>query len=169
MNMHSKIETPQVGIANSAHWLPSMPYQSIVPVGKHPNGGILYQIAGSDKAPCGAEKAFRAAVELHGGACFYCKEHLVKKDGVYRWTLDHVEPLANGGKDHLSNFVIACQPCNCKKANKPIDAFSAQASEVWLNALRVQIDARLKRLKSQNPINPPSSPPQPKPGAKAVP
>jgi 5-methylcytosine-specific restriction endonuclease McrA len=123
-----------------------MPYQSIVPVGKHPNGGMLYQVAGSNKPPCGAEKAFRAAVDLHGGNCFYCKKALAKKDGAYLWTLDHIEPLAVGGKDNLSNFVVACQPCNAKKSNKPIDAFNASATKEWLLALRKQIDDRLAKL-----------------------
>ncbi len=153
--MHSKIETVQAGIASNTHWQLSMPYQSIVPVGKHPTGGILYQVAGSNKAACGAEKAFRIAVDLHGGSCFYCKKALSKKDGAYQWTLDHIEAIAAGGKDKLANFVIACQPCNCKKSDTAVDAFNAQASEVWLNALLVQINARLKRLKSI-PINQPA-------------
>ncbi len=165
MNMHSKIETAQAGITNAGHWQLSMPYQSIVPVGKHPNGGMLYQVAGSNKPPCGAEKALRAAVDLHGGNCFYCKKALVKKASAYLWTLDHIEPLAAGGKDNLSNFVVACQPCNAKKSDKQIDAFNVQATEVWLSALRTQIDARLQRLKSAAPINQPSSPPRPKPVA----
>jgi hypothetical protein len=167
MNMHSKIEAPHVGVANNGHWLLAMPYQSIIPVAKHPTGTILYQVAGSDKARCGAEKAFRIAVEVHGGACFYCKKQLVKKDNVYQWTLDHIEPLATGGKDNLSNFVIACQPCNSRKSNQPIDAFNAQATEVWLKALRVQIDARLKRLNQHNQLTPVFSLHPPKPAAKA--
>ncbi len=159
--MHSKIETSHEGIAQNRHWALWMPYRAIVPVGKHPTGAILYQIAGSNKGPCGAEKAFRCAVDLHGGDCFYCNKKLIKKDNSYQWTLDHIEPLALGGKDNLANYVIACQPCNSKKGHKPIDAFNIQATEIWLNSLCTQLNQRLKTLKRSTIINQPSLPPQP--------
>jgi 5-methylcytosine-specific restriction endonuclease McrA len=167
MNMQIKIETSSAGVMSNSHWHLGLPYQAIVPVSKHPNGAILYQIAGSDKKPCGAEKAFRDAVNTHGGQCYYCKKALPKKEGVYQWTLDHIESIAIGGKDNLANYVIACQPCNIKKSHKPIDAFNPQATEKWLSDLRRQIDDRLKRLRAANSVNQPSSPPQPKQAAKA--
>jgi hypothetical protein len=148
MNMHAKIEKAKDGIASSNHWCLGLPYQAIVPVGKHPTGGILYQVAGSNKAPSGAEKAFRLAVETHGAQCFYCKITLPKVGNAYQWTLDHIEPQALGGKDNLANYVAACKPCNTKKGHIPIDAFNAQAAEKWLTDLRKQIDDRLKRLKT---------------------
>jgi len=44
--------------------------------------------------------------------CFYCKK-LLKKD----CTKDHYIPLSNGGKNEIENIVLACQKCNCGKAN----------------------------------------------------
>ncbi len=33
---------------------------------------------------------------------------------------DHAEPLTNGGAHNLDNLVIACQPCNNRKKDKPL-------------------------------------------------
>ncbi|MCF3174768.1 HNH endonuclease [Streptomyces sioyaensis] len=44
-----------------------------------------------------------------GGQCAYCDapaEHL-----------DHIKPIARGGRDVLSNVIPACAPCNLSKSN----------------------------------------------------
>jgi HNH endonuclease len=161
MNMQCKIETPGEGLSGNSHWHLGLPYRAIVPVGSHPTGAILYQVAGSNKSPCGAEKAFRESVETHGAKCYYCEKTLAKKDGTYQWTLDHIEPIALGGKNDLANFVVACQPCNVKKSHMPIDAFCARATAKWLTDLRQQIDDRLNRLLSAKTPTPPPSQPRP--------
>lgn len=50
--------------------------------------------------------------------CFYCARKLTlpipQQDNQKKTiaTLDHVIPLARGGGEHLSNFVLSCRPCN---------------------------------------------------------
>jgi len=46
--------------------------------------------------------------------CVYCnsKENL---------TIDHVVPKSLGGKDSWENLVTACQKCNAKKSNLPLE------------------------------------------------
>lgn len=107
---------------------------------------MLYQVAGSAQNPCGAEKALRAAMKLHGGQCFYCKLQIANKAELSSWTLDHVEPSALGGKDHLGNLVIACKICNQKKGHQPIDSFNPSASAEWLKSLQKQVQRRLSKL-----------------------
>jgi len=60
-----------------------------------------------------------------GDRCYYCG----KKSEL---TLDHFEPLANGGAHCVSNFVFACFSCNSKK--RDLDPFDFMASNVasWL-------------------------------------
>ena len=53
------------------------------------------------------------------GYCFYCEEHF----GRDRLTIDHMQPLARGGKHVLSNLVPACLPCNVRKGTKTLAEF----------------------------------------------
>ena len=57
--------------------------------------------------------------------CQYCGEHLPKKQA----TIDHVMPVAKGGKNKWTNTVCACKPCNNKKED-------FLASEVHMSLLR---------------------------------
>lgn len=54
--------------------------------------------------------------------CHYCgKPHLLIEDYDVNKvaTLDHVMPLAKGGARYdVDNLVVACSPCNAKKADK---------------------------------------------------
>lgn len=56
-----------------------------------------------------------------GDRCYYCG----KKSEL---TLDHFEPLANGGAHCVSNFVFACFSCNSKK--RDLDPFDFMAANV---------------------------------------
>ena len=55
--------------------------------------------------------------------CEYCGQDNLQKctDGVepeYQATLDHVYPLARGGKRYdENNLVVCCRPCNAKKGD----------------------------------------------------
>jgi 5-methylcytosine-specific restriction endonuclease McrA len=49
--------------------------------------------------------------------CMYCKQPCVP-------TVDHVIPLARGGRDEASNVVVACRSCNSSKQNKLIHEWS---------------------------------------------
>lgn len=48
------------------------------------------------------------------GICFYCK----KKFPPEQLTMDHVVPLARGGKSTPGNVVPCCKDCNNKKKYK---------------------------------------------------
>jgi len=43
--------------------------------------------------------------------CYYCSELLSPKD----LTMDHVVPLARGGRSTKDNLVTSCKECNTKK------------------------------------------------------
>lgn len=55
------------------------------------------------------------------GSCHYCGR-------VGPRVLDHVEPLAAGGRDEPGNLVPACEPCNSHKG--------ARTPEGWTELLR---------------------------------
>jgi 5-methylcytosine-specific restriction endonuclease McrA len=58
----------------------------------------------------------------HVTRCAYCREEgtsTVGPDG-HSWHMDHVIPLARGGKDHSSNVVKACKTCNLSKGTKQL-------------------------------------------------
>jgi HNH endonuclease len=145
-------------LAGCEHWSSQPPYRFVVAIKLQSSGGpMLYQVAGSAQNPCGAEKALRTSMRLHGGECFYCKLAISAGSVSPEWTLDHIEPSALGGKDHLGNLVIACKSCNQAKGHQPIDSFKPDAAAEWFKALQRQVQRRLSKL-----LNPPSSPPQPK-------
>jgi 5-methylcytosine-specific restriction endonuclease McrA len=135
----------------SRHWLQEMPYRAIVPIKRHSsNGPMLYQVAGSTQAPCGSERALKLAVKIHGARCFYCSSVFapnIANTSPGIWTLDHVEPVALGGKDHLVNLVVACKPCNIAKGHKPIDSFNPDATKKWLTSLLGQVNERLAQIR----------------------
>lgn len=43
--------------------------------------------------------------------CYYCGKATPKQDA----TMDHVVPLAQGGRSTPGNVVVACKPCNSAK------------------------------------------------------
>lgn len=45
------------------------------------------------------------------GACYYCGE----KVGFKNLTMDHIIPLARGGRSTKDNLVPCCKACNIKK------------------------------------------------------
>ena len=55
---------------------------------------------------------YRSAVFARDGLiCSYCGLGLAIKDA----TVDHVEPLSRGGRNHPDNMVVACVTCNGRK------------------------------------------------------
>ena len=50
-----------------------------------------------------------------GDRCFYCNKRLL--DDI---TVEHLIPLSSGGKNSLSNMVLAHEKCNNKVSNKTI-------------------------------------------------
>jgi hypothetical protein len=147
MNAPVFIDKSQIDWAGSVHWQADMPYRALVPVKLNsPNGPMLFQVAGSAQNACGADKALREAVKLHGGTCFYCATKVGPNIAAPEWTLDHVEASSLGGGNDIGNLVVACKPCNAKKGHQPIDSFNPMAAKKWLEALQQQVNDRLKRL-----------------------
>lgn len=48
---------------------------------------------------------------IAAGVCFYCGSHV----GRLALTMDHIVPLARGGKAVRGNVVPACKDCNTRK------------------------------------------------------
>lgn len=49
--------------------------------------------------------------QLGLGVCYHCQE----KYSRYELTMDHLIPLARGGKTTKKNVVVSCKTCNSKK------------------------------------------------------
>ena len=58
--------------------------------------------------------------------CQYCGQPSTKN---YPLTLDHVIPESRGGPTVVGNLVAACQKCNTKKSNRPLEDFLAEDPE----------------------------------------
>ena len=52
-----------------------------------------------------------------GGRCRYCRRRCGRttSDEGTRWEIDHVVPVAAGGRDLPENLVLACRRCNQRK------------------------------------------------------
>jgi 5-methylcytosine-specific restriction protein A len=45
------------------------------------------------------------------GMCYYCGQKFSKEE----LSMDHITPIARGGKTSKGNVVTSCKPCNSKK------------------------------------------------------
>jgi 5-methylcytosine-specific restriction endonuclease McrA len=69
----------------------------------------------------------------HGPICAYCATRTDPKD----ITLDHVTPRrGQTAYDRRDNLVLACTPCNAKKADSPLLVFLLARRERAANLLR---------------------------------
>jgi len=58
------------------------------------------------------------AAKIKDAVCYYCSCGVLAADV----TMDHVVPIAKGGKSTKNNLVVACKPCNNRKKNSnPVD------------------------------------------------
>jgi 5-methylcytosine-specific restriction endonuclease McrA len=61
--------------------------------------------------------------QIQKGLCHFCQQSV----GVDNLTMDHLVPLARGGKSTRGNIVSACQACNKKKQlGTPVEAILDQ-------------------------------------------
>lgn len=65
------------------------------------------------------KNAKRDFKERWGNVCIYCGG----KFSIHELTIDHVVPKCQGGEDDESNYVVACEPCNLRKANDTLGHF----------------------------------------------
>lgn len=54
--------------------------------------------------------------KLQAGKCYYCERPFSKAE----LTMDHLVPLARGGKSIKNNLVSACKKCNFDKKHKTL-------------------------------------------------
>lgn len=77
--------------------------------------------------------------------CAYCQEDTRKLGGP---TLDHVDPR---GGDHEANLVVACRPCNNRKADLPVPAFAVLLGLTPHDTVR--LNARINRRRGTSLTN----------------
>ena len=59
--------------------------------------------------------------ERDGYLCHYCKKLLTR----FSATLDHIQPVSEGGKHDYENLVTSCLHCNSRRGSRPVmDAIS---------------------------------------------
>ncbi|NEO35572.1 MAG: HNH endonuclease [Moorea sp. SIOASIH] len=56
-------------------------------------------------------------LEKWGRECTYCGKKSVPLQ------IEHIRPKSKGGSDRVSNLCLACEKCNQRKGNKPIEEF----------------------------------------------
>jgi 5-methylcytosine-specific restriction endonuclease McrA len=64
------------------------------------------------------------------GRCIYCDVELTRErdpNEPHRcFEVDHIVAKANGGPDHISNYVPSCSRCNCSKSDRSVFQFLRQ-------------------------------------------
>ena len=76
-------------------------------------------------------------LEKWNRTCVYCKA----KDLPLQ--IEHLTPRSRGGSDRISNLALACEKCNQKKGNRPLEDFLKAKPELLKSLLR-QAKAPLK-------------------------
>ena len=61
--------------------------------------------------------------------CAYCKVRGVPLQ------IDHIVPKSRGGTDRISNLCLACEACNQKKANRPVEEFLKNKPDLLISIL----------------------------------
>lgn len=70
-------------------------------------------------------------IEKYGNRCYYCGDEMTLNMGLCigfrknlkRPTIDHIQALARGGKDHPDNYLVCCKQCNSTKHAKSFEEF----------------------------------------------
>jgi HNH endonuclease len=103
-------------------------------------------------------KQLRALLEVQRGKCFYCRRwisltlhHSLDPNTA---TVDHFFPLVLGGRDTISNVVLACLGCNRRKGENPpalTDILKWNAlSKVWPHIQALSLDRHVRERKQCN-------------------
>ncbi len=56
-------------------------------------------------------------------------------------TVDHFEPLENGGKNDPTNFLTACRRCNKDKGSEPAEKF-CERRHIDFEAVKIYLASR---------------------------
>ena len=70
-------------------------------------------------------------IEKYGNRCYYCGDEMTLNMGRVvgfglnkkRPTIDHIQALARGGKDHPDNYLVCCKQCNSTKHANSLEDF----------------------------------------------
>lgn len=82
---------------------------------------------------------WKQILSLAGDHCFYCP-------GPYE-VMEHVTPLARGGRHDFDNVVPACHPCNTEKGAKTVEEWRPEEAELIIKRLaRLAEDMRQPSL-----------------------
>lgn len=60
---------------------------------------------------------------VQDGLCFYCACSLINEQGKTICHVDHHVSLLDGGKNEISNLVLACPTCNLRKGAEDVSIF----------------------------------------------
>ena len=83
----------------------------------------------------------RKLIYLHaGGRCELCGRKILLED----MTIDHITPLAMGGKDDVENLSCTCYPCNLFKGNILPSDFMERITDIFLYQMEKQHKDRVK-------------------------
>lgn len=77
-------------------------------------------------------------IRMTDGICHYCNRRTVASDSERfdRYpTKDHVVPRSFGGRNHISNYVLACASCNNKRGTSMFFCSCRNCRELILDAL----------------------------------
>lgn len=112
-------------------------------------------MAGTSSKRVGLSKKTRFDVfKRDGFKCMYCGAH----PPSVLLHVDHVVPVAAGGKNDLDNLITACEPCNLGKGARDLNnvpqAWSDRAAEIQererqIAGYEAAMSARRERLEEQ--------------------
>ena len=112
------------------------------PLGRAPRGAERFERRDS-LAPSARRALKTAAYRDCDHRCVYCGWIMPFAEA----TLDHVQPIARGGRSQPGNLVVACGPCNRLKADQPPQDFFARWPSAGENFMRYAraVHRQLKR------------------------
>ncbi|AOX01014.1 HNH endonuclease [Moorena producens PAL-8-15-08-1] len=70
-------------------------------------------------------------LEKWGRECAYCSKQNTPLQ------IEHIHPKSKGGSDRVSNLCLACEKCNQKKGNKPIEEFLKKKPDLLRKILAI--------------------------------
>ncbi|MDJ0799256.1 MAG: RNA-guided endonuclease IscB [Calothrix sp. MO_167.B12] len=82
-------------------------------------------------------------LEKWGRKCAYCGKQNIPLQ------VEHIHPSSKGGSDRVSNLCLACQKCNQKKSNQPVEDFLKEKPDL-LRTIKAQAKQPLKDTASVN-------------------